>query len=48
MTLEYCATGTFYDQHYEKCLWASNVECGDRREVDLGLEGDILRRYPFF
>jgi len=43
--LEYCATGTFYDVFLEKCLWASNVECENRQEVDLGFEDDIFRRF---
>ena len=45
--LEYCATGTFYDTAYEKCLWASSVRCGDRQEVDRG-EDDLFRRNPAF
>jgi len=32
--LEYCATGTFYDIGKKKCLWASGVSCGERRDVE--------------
>jgi len=46
--LEYCTTGTFYDTNFQKCLWASDVTCGDRRQEDRGFEDDIFRRFPFF
>jgi len=46
--LEYCSTGTFYDTNFKKCLWANNVICGDRSEVDQNFEDDIFRRFPIF
>merc|ERR1712079_382099 len=43
-SLEYCTTGTFYDRSRGQCLWASQVHCGDRQELDLGgSEDDIVR-----
>ena len=45
-SLEYCTTGTFYDRSRGQCLWASQVHCGDRQELDLGgSEDDIVRRF---
>jgi len=46
--LEYCSTGTFYDTNVKKCLWASSVICGDRREIDQEFEDNIFRRFPIF
>jgi len=62
--LEYCTTGTFFDEFAEKCkvlggkyfsdyyclpgLWASQVDCGNRGQVDLGFEDDIIRRFQLF
>merc|ERR1711990_722299 len=47
-SLEYCTTGTFFDEYAEKCLWASQVDCGNREQVDLGFEDDIIRRFQLF
>ena len=67
-SLEYCTTGTFFDEFAEECKlvrgwegnilillnkclpgrWASQVDCADRGQVDLGFEDDIIRRFQLF
>ena len=34
--------------NYLSGLWASQVDCGDREQVDLGFEDDIIRRFQLF